>query len=770
MSCDKGNSNPKQCIHNNNYYCTDDKCRTRHNYDKKINKCLINKLLYKVNIDIEEYNEFHQGLLNNLNYNNLIIAGGSLSKLYLNTNKKSSLYKASDIDIYLYGTEKEKMNKLKYLLKFFKYTILIPYNNVYTMYFRGKTRMIQIICGGFKNKYSIIKDFDYSHVQILYDGNNFLTTYKFLENIYKNKTEYNYQYNINIFRIYKTLLLGLDIINYQQPYQIDDKKYSKEIFFQVILNNESFKEELDNIYYPSKYESFDNIKEELYKIYGKKYKINKYSFYNIVNNLNLINTIEWNNTFKEVIMSSYGTQVDYKCMISLLDRLTSISQNNYKCELKKIKKLMKDDTTYFKKEYYYRRRIFLIIRSIIIYRNISFIYQILTIFKNIISHIKHPEKIQIILLSYSTGNKDIIKLLHVYFNINLTEILSNKNNKEKLYINLLKSGNITLFEEINKKIEHYYILLDKYIISMPDILLYSYESNNLEFIKYIYKKFDMNKFLSEDTLNIICYNRFLLIVSYINNLEVFKYLMEYNDIDHNYFNSGYVINDLIKRKNSDIVNYILEKVELPNISNIFGFLCYFGNMELVESLLTTHSIHNPTYDCYNPDLIELNKYNYGAFRHACKSGNLELVKLLLKLEPNTDIEAYNNCAIKFACLKGHLNIIKYLLFIKPKINLFENTSTKYGNGKCKCYNTDCNNATHLYKCNIFCYALDGGHLNVISYFISLSPSKIKYFENNLYYKNQKIRFIQNKMKELLLDPRTKYGKKRLEREYQKLIE
>ena len=345
MSYDKGNSNPKQCIHNNNYYCTDDKCRTRHNYDKKINKCLINKLLYKVNIDIEEYNEFHQGLLNNLNYNNLIIAGGSLSKLYLNTNKKSSLYKASDIDIYLYGTEKEKMNKLKYLLKFFKYTILIPYNNVYTMYFRGKTRMIQIICGGFKNKYSIIKDFDYSHVQILYDGNNFLTTYKFLENIYKNKTEYNYQYNINIFRIYKTLLLGLDIINYQQPYQIDDKKYSKEIFFQVILNNESFKEELDNIYYPSKYESFDNIKEELYKIYGKKYKINKYSFYNIVNNLNLINTIEWNNTFKEVIMSSYGTQVDYKCMISLLDRLTSISQNNYKCELKKIKKLMKDDTT-----------------------------------------------------------------------------------------------------------------------------------------------------------------------------------------------------------------------------------------------------------------------------------------------------------------------------------------------------------------------------------------------------------------------------------------
>lgn len=761
----------KKCIHLNNYhYCHYGECKFRNKYDTKTNKCLINKLLYKVDIDLKEYNYFHQGLLNNLNYNNLIIAGGSLSKLYLNIDKNSSLYKGSDIDIYLYGTQKEKINKLKYLLKFFKYTILIPYNNVYTLYFRGKTRMIQIICGVFKNKYDIIKDFDYSHVQILYDGNKFLTTYKFLDNIHDNKTEYNYQYDINLFRIYKTLLLGLDIVNYKHPYQIDNKKYSKERFFQTILNTNSFKQDLDNIYYPSAFESLDSIKEKLYNIYSKKYIINKYSFYNIINNLNLINTIEWKNDFKQVIISSYGTQYDYTCMTSFINKLFTISTNNYYYELKEIKKLMKDDTTFFKKEFYYKIRMISLIKNIIKINNISFIYQILITFKNIISKFSTEEKIDLLTTSYETGNKDIIHLLKSYLNIDLIKnfsktgkyYVSDIRRKIKLiYINILKSGNITLFEEQKTQFEKYlpqYLRtipdINKYLVNKNDILIYSYQSNNLEFIKYIYKIFDYENYFS-NIKNRICYNTFLGIINYINDFEVFKFLMENSSINYNYFEIRYAITNLIKDKKHKMVKYILNKYEFNNIDRIFGFLCYLGDIELVKQLLNN----------YGPDPGD---YNYGAFRYACKSGNLELVKLLLKLEPNTDIEAYNNCAIKFACLEGHLNIIKYLLSIKPKINLFENTNTKYS--ICDCYNTNYNNATNIYKCDIFCYVLEGGHLNVISYFISLMPSKIKHFENRMYYKNKKIRFIQNKLKELLFNPRSKFGIERLEKEYQDLIE
>ena len=286
-----------------------------------------------------------------------------------------------------------------------------------------------------------------------------------------------------------------------------------------------------------------------------------------------------------------------------------------------------------------------------------------------------------------------------------------------------------------------------------NILQYVYESNDLEFIKYIYKKLN----IKEQSVSFL-FKQEQEIISSINKLEILKYL------NSSRLNYRPILSNMIKKKNKTILKYIVEN--LPKdycYCFIIGYLCYIGDLDLIKKIHEKDMIQYSEYPEYK---IDFKMYDFGAFRYACRSGNVDLVKFILEIEPSIDIEIMNNCAIKFACQEGHMEMVKFLLFKCPniitKLKMVENPSCdniknshylEYKNyDKCGRFN-----------CNIFCYALRSRNLHLISYLISLDPSKITQFEKNMIYEDSKIRYIQNWFKEILLNPYSKYGQKRLEK-------
>ena len=410
-----------------------------------------NSILYEVDIDKSKLDKFNQNLLDNFNYDNVVIAGGSISKMYLNVDENSDLYKNSDIDMYLYGTQEEKKKKLQYILNFFKYTVVIPYNNVFTMYFRGKTRTIQIICGFFKNKYDILKGFDYAHVQILYDGDKFLATKLFLEHIKKNQTDYNFQRKISIFRIYKTLLLGLEIINYKQPYELNIngklQTFEKEEFFKLISENKTYEKELKKTYYPGLYESLDEVKDKIQQIYKEKYNMSKFIFKEIVNNLDFIDMVDWDCSFNNILEHYFhNSNFNMIYIWALVNKLYIIYHNNDYIGLKHLKSILYKETDELEHNYYFETYLVELFIKVCKKGNIHLIYSIFTLFKKTFFktlNLVHLKK-QVLLASYENGNNDVILLIKKCFNLSNIKMKMNKIEKKELLLSLLKGSNIEL--------------------------------------------------------------------------------------------------------------------------------------------------------------------------------------------------------------------------------------------------------------------------------------------------------------------------------------
>ena len=59
----------------------------------------------------------------------------------------------------------------------------------------------------------------------------------------------------------------------------------------------------------------------------------------------------------------------------------------------------------------------------------------------------------------------------------------------------------------------------------------------------------------------------------------------------------------------------------------------------------------------------------GSFAEACKTGNIDVAKLLLQLKPNINVSAKNEEAFRYACRNGHLHVAQWLLQLKPDINI-----------------------------------------------------------------------------------------------------
>lgn len=230
---------------------------------KNIDKNICNYKMFE-----ERWNIFTFNILKDIDWEDIIVAGGSMN-IILNEENKIEDNKNSDIDIFIYGNDlKKKIRKFIYLLHYFdKLKLQIKYihrDNIIELLIKNY-RKIQIIFTFFENPNDIIYSFDLSHVQIFYDGKNIYAThlgfnslinkksvsldtfllkerekkaknrgYKIINNnddIYlKRSSSYNiYNYNItyetNIKKIVKLLEDDINpIYNKDMSYYVSDKK------------------------------------------------------------------------------------------------------------------------------------------------------------------------------------------------------------------------------------------------------------------------------------------------------------------------------------------------------------------------------------------------------------------------------------------------------------------------------------------------------------------------------------------------------------------
>lgn len=730
--------------------------------------------LVKVEIDKNKLDEFSEGLLNNLKYDNLIIAGGSISKLYLNLKTNNILYKNSDIDIYLYGTKVDKIKTLKYLLKFFKYTVLIPYNNVFTLYFRGKTRQVQIICGNFNNVNDIITNFDYSHLEIFYDGKDFIASKNCFENLQNETTKFNPSANTNEFRLYKTLLLGLNITNCNEE---------QENNFQNILENEIYKKKIHDIYYPKLNDNLYKIKNDLEEIYLEKYNINSYKFRNIVNNLELIEFIDWDSNFLTTIKNSYLEASEYYILKDLIFKIRNYIRINDVESLRKIG-FQINKFKYAEKFYPY------FIEEAFESSNIGIIFQIYYIFKDKFRELK-KNKLKIILDNICDNICDNIGLYgykeikcmedlqrlnknNKFYEIILNKILKKKHFKQKYYIcynfyskynnylNILRNGNRELFDEYNK--------IEPFQDTYTNIALINnhfknlLESGNLEFIKYFYT----NYFIKYGKHNTIVNG----IIPFIKTYEVFDFCCKYillfkkEIVKINHF----VI--LLKTRDIGIIKYLIDNIHncYFDIKDVFGYICYSGNVELVKNIIENYDIN-------------ISKFSEGAFRYACKSNNLELVKLLYEKKNNISFEKYNYNCLKEICINGNQEIFDfvigkilekkgqtYLDFIKTQKLDFENLAGYKRNDFLKGHNIEKDYLGFNYNSLILC-ALFSNNISFIINLLQKEDLNVNYFIKLYFYKEYNIICkIQKRWKNICYDVNTKIGKKIFDNNYMLLFE
>ena len=125
---------------------------------------------------INDFNAFTMELFNNndFKWNNVVIAGGSISKLLNSKTFVSDIPASSDIDLFIYGnTPHERLISIKYIIEFFssKFTNKVYFvvrGNVVNIFIANIKRYFQIVITNFISIDEIIYSFDLDNVRVAY--------------------------------------------------------------------------------------------------------------------------------------------------------------------------------------------------------------------------------------------------------------------------------------------------------------------------------------------------------------------------------------------------------------------------------------------------------------------------------------------------------------------------------------------------------------------------------------------------------------------------
>jgi hypothetical protein len=130
------------------------------------------------------FNYMSDGLLKNLNWDNIIVAGGIVLGTLLAVDtpagkpKPEDQWKSSDIDIYVYGlAPKEANEKLEHLFTTFRAnlppktpTLVVRNSKTITFYSRYPLRRIQVVLKLVKSPKSVLLNFDLDICAMAWDG------------------------------------------------------------------------------------------------------------------------------------------------------------------------------------------------------------------------------------------------------------------------------------------------------------------------------------------------------------------------------------------------------------------------------------------------------------------------------------------------------------------------------------------------------------------------------------------------------------------------
>lgn len=158
-----------------------------------------------------------QGKLTKMPWRNVIVAGGSVNVM-LDATLNPGDFQASDIDFFVYGqTTQERLNAVSALLSYFEglpggRKFYVVKQSVVSIYIDDCPTSFQIIAGNASTILDVLHHFDMEHLRMAYQDGQFYLTLEAVEAL-KTKTTYVHGYGTNIYRIWKTINRGYNIVD-----------------------------------------------------------------------------------------------------------------------------------------------------------------------------------------------------------------------------------------------------------------------------------------------------------------------------------------------------------------------------------------------------------------------------------------------------------------------------------------------------------------------------------------------------------------------------
>ena len=240
---------------------------------------------------IDVFNKLSMNIFKDFDWNNVICAGGMVSKIMQRA--YTEYPESSDFDLFIFSdSDRVRTEKILYILNYFykKNTGNVYFavkRSVINIYIRGFNRVIQLICGAYHKIDEILYGFDLTHVQIGFSNGKLYCTPQYLESCKFQLTVVNKeQFKLN--RVLKTIGTGYNLLS--------EEKVDKII--NIIKPRNTF------AYYPTESESEETIIEMICDVNN----LNKQSVTTDPNKASII-------TNDEVKLHSYTGATDITCVI-----------------------------------------------------------------------------------------------------------------------------------------------------------------------------------------------------------------------------------------------------------------------------------------------------------------------------------------------------------------------------------------------------------------------------------------------------------------------
>jgi len=346
-------------------------------------------------------------------------------------------------------------------------------------------------------------------------------------------------------------------------------------------------------------------------------------------------------------------------------------------------------------------------------------------------------------LNIHTNNEYALKIACKYNKLDVLDYLIKfgELNKNRFCIYLKQDELLKLLCEYNNSIIFKYLLeydnkygkLFNFHLNNTDLLSWIIKSNNIELLKYMIEYIEFNnEFISEYTQQYI-----FQIACSCNYLDIVKYLYYKYTIDIYKYNIYFRDSCIIDK--TDVIGFLLtcddKHFSIYMYITMLEMACYYGNINIVKFLITYSHEKQLDYD--------ITHYNELLFTNACKSGNIELIKILTTHLSYTSCINYEH--LYYVYYSGKYDAIEYILNIVDVNTIRYDTYYKLLYAACcsnnieivklltfhKLYDETINNN---YIINILNYICSNGYFKIFNFLCNdISKTNSTIISSHLYF-------------------------------------